>query len=78
MKIANSELFCTRQVTQDGKFATSKDAMKDCWLEEQFCYLKNRLTYSNKNSKMIFLYVSFLKSEEISFILPAVPMKSIK
>ena len=76
MKIANSELFCLRQVTQNEQF--EQDAMKGCWLVEQFCYLKNRLTYSSKSSKMIFLYVSLLKSEEISFILPAVPIKSMK
>ena len=42
--------------------------MKDCQLEDKFC-LKRKLTYPNKNNKLIFLYFSFLKNLEISFIL---------
>ena len=42
--------------------------MKDCQLEDKFC-LKRKLTYPNKNNKLIFLYSSFLKNLEISFIL---------
>ena len=42
--------------------------MKDCQLEDKFCYLKNKLTYPNKNIKIIFLYFFFLKEkQEISF-----------
>ena len=40
--------------------------MKDCKSEKKFYCLKNKLTYPNKNSKINFLYFSFLKNEEIS------------
>ena len=43
--------------------------MIDCQSEEKFCYLKNKLIYPNKSSKIIFLYFSFSKNEEISFFL---------
>ena len=52
------------------QITTSKDMMKDCKSEEKFCYLRNKFTYPNKNSKIIFLYFSFLKDKEISFFLP--------
>ena len=39
--------------------------MKDCQLEEKFCYLKVKLTYPNKNK----LHLPFLKKEQISFVL---------
>ena len=68
MKIANSGLVYTRRVTQDQEIATSKDMMEDCQ-SESFCYLKNQLIYPNENSKTIFLYFSFLKREEIGFVL---------
>ena len=42
---------------------------KDFSSEEKFCDLKNKLIYPNKNSKIIFLYYSFLKNENIRFIL---------
>ena len=48
---------------------TSKDTMKDCQSEEKSCYLKIKLTYPNKNSKMFSLYFSFIKNKEISFVL---------
>ena len=51
------------------QITTSKDMTKDCQSEEKFCYLRNKSTYPNKNSKINFLYFSFLKNEEISFIL---------
>ena len=68
-KIANSGLFYTRQVTQNESIAASKDIKKDFQLKEKFCYLKNKLTYLNKNSKINFLNSSFLKNHEISFFL---------
>ena len=40
--------------------------MKDRQPEKKLCCLKNKLTYPNKNSKIIFLYFSFLKNEETS------------
>ena len=40
--------------------------MKDYQPEKKFYCLKNKLTHRNKNSKIIFLYFSFLKNEEIS------------
>ena len=64
-KIANSGLFYTRQVTQNESIAASKDIKE----KEKFCYLKNKLTYLNKNSKINFLNSSFLKNHEIRFFL---------
>ena len=40
--------------------------MKDSKSEKKFYCLKNELTYPNKNRKIIFLYFSFFKNEEIS------------
>ena len=54
LKIAISGLLYTRQVTQNKQIAASIDTMKDCQLEEKFCYLRNKLLYSNKNSKIYF------------------------
>ena len=49
--------------------------IKDCKPEEKFCYLKNKLVRPNKNSEIIFLYVSFLKNEAINFALLQDEMK---
>ena len=40
--------------------------IQDCQSEEKFCYLKDKLIYPNKSSKIIFVYFCFLKNEEIS------------
>ena len=58
-------------------FKALKQLILDCSIpskypklaKEKFCYLKNKLTYRNKSSKIIFLYSSFLKNHEISFFL---------
>ena len=42
---------------------------KDYQSEEKFFYLKNKLIYPDKNSKIIFLFFSFLKNGEINFVL---------
>ena len=55
----------TWPVTQNKQSTTSEDTMKDCQPEEKFCCLKNKLTYPNKNTKIIFIYFSFFKNEEI-------------
>ena len=59
--------------------------MTECQLKDKFCYLKNKLSYPSKNRKIIFLYSSFLKKQEISFVarqkwctVHVVPIKSIK
>ena len=67
MKIANSGLFYTGKLTQNQQIATSKDMMKDCQSEYKFCCLKNKLIDPNKNSKIIFLYFSFLKKKQINY-----------
>ena len=69
MKTTYSGLFYTRKVTQNESTVASKHITKVFQLKEKFCYLKNKLTYSNKNSKTIFLCSSFLKNHEISFFL---------
>ena len=33
--------------------------IEDCQSEEKFCYLKDKLIYPNKSSKIIFVYFSF-------------------
>ena len=43
--------------------------MKDWKSEDKFCYLKNKVIHPNKNSKIIFVHLSFLKNEAISFAL---------
>ena len=67
LKITNFGLFYTRRVTQNKDIATSKDTMKDCQPEEKFYCLKNKLTYPNKHSKLIFLHFPFLNNERSSF-----------
>ena len=59
--------------------------MKECQMEDKFFYLKNKLSYPNKNRKIILLYSSFLKKQEISFVarqewctVHVVPIKSIQ
>ena len=42
--------------------------MKDFQSEDKFCCLKNKLICPNKSSKIFFLYFSFLKNDEISFV----------
>ena len=35
-------------------FTLDDYTMEDCWLEEKYCYFKNRLTCQNKNNKIGF------------------------
>ena len=41
--------------------------MKACQVEEKFCYLKNKLAYPNKRSKLIFLDFFFQKKKKVNF-----------
>ena len=58
-------------------FKALKQLILDCSIpskypkivKEKFCYLKNKLTYRNKSSTIIFLYSSFFKNHKISFFL---------
>ena len=56
-------------MTQNQQIAASKDMKKDYQSEEKFFYLKNKLIYPDKNSKIIFLFFSFLKNGEINSVL---------
>ena len=58
-----------RRVLQNKQIATSKDIMKDLEWVEKICYSKNELTYPNKISKIILLYVSFKMKKLVSFSL---------
>ena len=57
-----------RKVPENKQIVNSKDAMKDRQSQKKLCYFKYRLTYTNRNSKITFLYIS-LKKWGIRFVL---------